>query len=155
MTLPLVPTYIPIKDAAAKYGYALAELKRLAQSGKIKAVQLPGGDMVVSENELEFPVIKNQDELKAYKDKHYAELAGEATWISEAARKYDVPNPSVTRWVQAGFIKKMGVDKNRLLISEQDVAFYADVHKKFGGQGRRLFDENGLPQRPKTGPLAI
>ncbi len=33
-----------------KYGYALAELKRLAQSGKIKAVQLPDGDMVVSEN---------------------------------------------------------------------------------------------------------
>ena len=61
-----LPTYIPIKDAATKYGYGLRELKRLAQSGKIKAVQLPGGDMVVSENELEFPVIKTKKELEAY-----------------------------------------------------------------------------------------
>ena len=34
MTLSTIPTYIPIKDAAKKYGYVLVELKRLAQSGK-------------------------------------------------------------------------------------------------------------------------
>jgi predicted site-specific integrase-resolvase len=154
MSLPTIPTYIPIKDAADKYGYALDELKRLAQSGKINAVRLPGGDMVVSENELEFPIIKTKEELKAYKDKHYADLAGKETWVSKAARDYEIPHQSISQWIKAGYIRKVGMDKNRVLVSEQDVAFYANMHKKFGGQGRRLFDEHGLPYRPKTGPLA-
>lgn len=49
MTFPTLPTYIPIADAARKYGYALDELKKMAQSGKINAVQLPDGDVIVSE----------------------------------------------------------------------------------------------------------
>lgn len=151
----VLPTYVPIEDAAKKYGYALTELKRMAQSGKIKAVKLPDGDMIVSENELEFPEIKTKEELQAYKDKHYADLAGKETWVSEAAREYKVSHPNIVRWVQAGYISNLGKEQNKTLISEQDVAFYADVHNKFGGRGRRLFDENGLPQRPKTGPLAL
>mgnify|MGYP002641732890 CR=1 FL=1 len=154
MTLQSIPTYIPIKDAAKKYGYALAELKRLAQSGKIKAVQLPSGDMVVSENELEFPEIKTKEELKAYKDKHYADLAGKETWISKAARDYKVSQPNVGRWVQAGFIRQVGQNMNKILINEQDVAFYADMHNQFGKRGRQLFGEDGIPRRPGTGPLA-
>jgi hypothetical protein len=150
-----LPTYIPIKDAAAKYGYGLRDLKRMAQSGKIKAVQLPGGDMIVSENELEFPVINSKEELEAFKQEKYPELAGKTTWISQAAREYQVPHQSIVRWIQAGYIQKFGKEQNRLLISEQDTAFYSDMHKKFGGRGRQLFDDNGLPQRPKTGPLAI
>ena len=154
MTLQAIPTYIPIKDAAKKYGYTLADLKRLAQSGKIKAVKLPDGDMVVSENELEFPDIKTKEELKAYKDKYYADLVGKETWVSNAARKYDIPHQNIVRWLQAGYIRKLGNEQNRTLVSEQDVAFYVAFHKKFGKKGRRLFDENGLPQRPKTGSLA-
>ena len=150
-----IPTYIPIKDAATKYGYGLAELKKMAQSGKIKAVQLPDGDMIVSENELEFPEIKTKEELNAYKDKHYADLKGKTTWISKAARDYNVSQPNIGRWVQAGFISQMGKDMNKVLISAQDVAFYANIHNKFGKRGRRLFDKNGLPQRPRTGPLAL
>ena len=149
-----LPTYIPIADAARKYGYDLDELKRLAQSGKIKAVQLPDGDMVVSKNELEFPEINTKEELKAYKDEHYADLAGKETWVSKAARDYKVPHQSILRWVQAGYIRSMGQDMNRIQISEQDVAFYADMHRQFGKRGRQLFDKNGIPQRPKTGPLA-
>jgi len=149
-----LPIYIPIEDAAKKYGYGLLELKRLALSGKIKAVQLPDGDMVVSENELEFPEINTKEELKAYKDKHYADLAGKETWISKAARDYKVSHPNIVRWVQAGYIRQMGQDMNKTLISEQDVAFYAAMHNQFGKRGRQLFDEDGIPQRPKTGPLA-
>ena len=154
MTLQAIPTYIPIKDAAKKYGYTLADLKRLAQSGKIKAVKLPDGDMVVSKNELEFPDIKTKEEIKNYKDKHYADLAGKETWISKASRDYKVSQQSIGRWVETGYIRQMGQDMNRTLISEQDVAFYANLHNQFGKRGRRLFDENGFPQRPKTGPLA-
>jgi predicted site-specific integrase-resolvase len=144
-----LPTYIPIEDAAVKYGYGLAELKRMAQSGKIKAVQLPDGDMIVSENELEFPVIKTKEELQAYKEQHYADLAGKTTWISKAARDYSINHATIVRWVRAGYIQELGKEKNRRLISKQDVAFYATLHKKFGMKGRKLFDQNGLPQRPK------
>ena len=150
MTLSTIPTYIPVADAAKKYGYDLDELKRLAQSGKINAVRLPDGGMVVSENELEFPVINTKEELEVYKSKKYPQLAGKSTWISKAAREYNVSQQSIGRWVRAGYIRKMGQDMNRILISEQDVAFYADMHNQFGKRGRRLFNDNGLPQRPGT-----
>ena len=100
------------------------------------------------------PEIKTKEELQAYKDKHYADLKGKITWISQAERDYDIPNPTISKWVKVGYIRVMGKNMNRTLINEQDMAFYAAIHKKFGGQGRHLFDENGLPQRPKTGPLA-
>jgi hypothetical protein len=149
-----LPTYIPIADAAKKYGYDLDELKKMAQSGKISAAVLPGGDMVVSANELEFPKINTKKELDAYKNKHYGDLQGKSTWISKAAREHNVPHQSIMRWVQAGYIRQMGQEMNKILISEQDVAFYAAMHNQFGKRGRQLFDEKGIPQRPKTGPLA-
>lgn len=150
----VLPTYIPIVDAAKKYGYALDELKKLAQSGKINAVQLPNGDLVVSEKQLEFPEINSLEELKQYKDTHFGELKDQATWIAQAERDYGVPNPTISKWVKDGYIQVMGKDMNRTMISKQDVAFYATMHNQFGRQGRRLFDDQGLPYKPKTGPLA-
>ncbi len=67
-----LPTYIPIKDAAAKYGYGLRDLKRMAQSGKIKAVQLPDGDMVVSEKS----VMSNLAKIELPEFKQHRALAG-------------------------------------------------------------------------------
>ena len=149
-----LPTYIPIADAADKYGYDLDELKKMAQSGMINAAVLPGGDMVVSVSQLEFPKINSKEDLRTYKDNHYAELKGKSTWVSKAARDYQVSHPNIVRWVQAGYIRQIGQDMNKTLISEQDVAFCAAMHNQFGKRGRQLFDKDGIPQRPKTGPLA-
>ena len=145
-----LPTYIPIKDAAAKYGYGLRDLKRMAQSGKIKAVQLPGGDMVVSEKSVKSSLVK----IKLPEFKKHSALAGNPIWLSEAERKYEISTPTLSRWVKAGYISKIGVDGNRVLLNEQDVAYCADVYKERGGQGKRIFAEDGTPYKPKTAPLA-
>ncbi|MBN1306202.1 MAG: hypothetical protein JXA13_17330 [Anaerolineales bacterium] len=47
-----LPTFIPIQDAANKFGYDLPKMKELVESGKIDAVQLPDGDLIVSEGRL-------------------------------------------------------------------------------------------------------
>ena len=150
MPLPSIPTYIPIKDAAAKYGYALSDLKRLAQSGKIKAVQLPDGDMIVSENSVKEKTRK--EDLPEYK-KH-AKLANETTWVSKAARDYDLPHSTISRWTQLGHIKQMGKQGNKTLLSAQDMAYCAEIYQTRGGQGKRIFNPDGTPYTPKTGPLS-
>lgn len=145
-----LPTYIPIADAADKYGYDLDELKKMAQSGKINAAVLPGGDMVVSENSVKEKTRK--EDLPEFKQ--FNSLAQLPIWLSEAERKYGISTPTLSRWVKAGYISKIGLDGNRVLLNEQDVAYCAEIYKKRGGQGKRIFAQNGTPYQPKTGPLA-
>ena len=145
----VLPTYIPIKDAAAKYGYALTDLKRLAQSGKINAAVLPDGDMVVSENSVQESLKK--EDLPEYK-KH-AELAEETIWVSKAARDYGISHSTVVRWAQLGYIRKMGKQGNKTLLSAQDMAYCAEIYNTRKGQGKRIFNPDGTPYTPKTGPL--
>ena len=150
MTLPAIPVYIPLEDAAKKYGYALVELKRLAQSGKISAAVLPDGDMVVSESSVKSKVRKKED-LPEYKK--YAELAEETIWVSKAARDYGISHSTVVRWAQLGYIRKMGKQGNKTLLSAQDMAYCAEIYNTRKGQGKRIFNSDGTPYTPKTGPL--
>ena len=152
MTLPLVPTYIPIKDAAVKYGYGLLELKKMAQSGKINAVKLPDGDLVVSEDKLKDTLPK--EKLPEYK-KH-KELAEQTIWVSKATRKYSISHPTINRWVSLGFIKKMGTQGNKVLLNAQDVAYCAEVYRlRGGGQGKRIFAKDGTPYKSNPALLAV
>ena len=43
-----VPTYIPLPEAAQKHGLSEQALTQLIQAGKIEAVQLPSGEVLVS-----------------------------------------------------------------------------------------------------------
>jgi len=151
MTLPTIPVYIPLEDAAKKYGYALTELKRLAQSGKINAAVLPDGDMVVSESSVKAKARK--EDLPEYK-KH-AELANETIWVSKAARKYGISQSTISRWTQLGYIKKMGMQGNKSLLNAQDMAYCAEIYDARKGQGKRIFNSDGTPYTPKTGPLSL
>ncbi|MBT7071523.1 MAG: hypothetical protein HN855_06265 [Anaerolineae bacterium] len=145
-----LPAYMPIADAADKYGYDLDELKKMAQSGKINAAVLPGGDVVVSEDSVKEKTRK--EDLPEFKQ--FSLLAGNSIWLSEAERKYDVSTPTLSRWVKAGYISRIGLEGNRVLLNEQDVAYCAEIYKKRGGQGKRIFAEDGTPYKPKTAPLA-
>ena len=147
MTLPI---YIPVTEAAEKYGYDLDELKKMARSGKINAAVLPDGDMVVSDASIKAKTLKKED-LPEYKK--FADLADEVTWGSKAERDYEIPTPTISRWVKSGYIKKRGVQGRKVLLSAQDVAYCAEIYKTRGGQGKRIFAENGTPYVPKTGPL--
>jgi len=88
--------------------------------------------------------------------KHLA-LCGIGIGMNEASRKYDVPQPTISRWAKAGWIRVMGKDpgyvqNRRLWIDEGEVAYCAEVYhlKQAGGrkQGRKLFAGDGTPFEP-------
>lgn len=145
-----LPTFLPVSEAARKYGLEEARLRELVEKGKIRAGVI-AGEMVVSEDEVRNQAVTRKEDLPEYK-KH-AHLKGVPIWISEAERKYRVPNPTISVWVKRGLIKVLGYEKNRKLIDEADVAYCAEIYNQRKGQGKWLFDENGLPYKPKTGPL--
>jgi len=80
--------------------------------------------------------------------RRHADLKGKETWISKASRDYDIPNPTISRWVQHGYICSLGTHGNKTLIDEADVAYCAEIYRRRGGQGRRLFNPDGTPYTP-------
>jgi len=149
----VLPTFIPLPEAARKYGLSQARLRSLVESGKIRAGVIEG-KMVVSEDEVREQAVTRKEDLPEYK-KH-AHLKGVPIWISEAERKYNVPNPTIWRWTKLGIIKLLGTEKNRVLLDEADIAYCATIyHTRDPKQGRRLFDSQGLPYKRKTGPLSL
>jgi hypothetical protein len=150
MTLPLIPVYIPLEDAAKKYGYTLTDLKRLAQSGKIKAVQLPDGDMIVSENSVKGK--RKKEDLPEYK-KHL-DLKGTGFGLRESAEKHGIPRSTLQGWVSKKIVAIIGREGRKILLDQADVSYCAEIYKAVGGQGRRIFNDDGTPYVPKTGPLA-
>jgi predicted site-specific integrase-resolvase len=149
MTTPTLPTYLPIAEAARKYGMSVSRLRALINDGKIKAAMVMN-NLVVDEDEVRAKTIQRKEDLPEYK-KH-AHLKGVPIWVSEAARKYQITDRTIINWVERGFIKTLGYEKNRRLLDEADVAYCAEIYNQNKGQGKWTFDKYGLP-RKKTGPL--
>jgi hypothetical protein len=147
----VLPTFIPLPEAARKYGMSVSRLRALINDGKIKAAMVMN-NLVVDEDEVRTKTIQRKEDLPEYK-KH-AHLRGKEIWVSEAARKYNLLHPSILKWVKAGVIRQIGIRGNKVLLDEADVAYCAEIYHLFGKQGRKLFDEHGLPYKPKTGPLS-
>ncbi len=151
-----LPQFLPLPEAARKYGFSQARLKALIESGTIRAAMI-GEEVVVSEDQVRGQAIQEKglrkEDLPEYQ-KH-AHLKGQAIWISEAARKYNILQPTLSKWVRAGIINVLGKEANRILIDEADVAYCAEIYRKRGKPGRILFNPDGTPYKPKTGPLVI
>lgn len=151
-----LPTFLSISEAARKYGLDEARLQALVDEGKIRA-GVAMGEVVINEEEVRNEAIQekglSKEDLPEYK-KHI-HLKGNPIWISEAARRYNIPAPTLTRWVKAGYIKRLRVDGNKIIVDEADVAYCHEIHKKYGKQGRILFSSDGTPYKPKTSPLAV
>ena len=145
-----LPTYIPIADAADKYGYDLDELKKMAQSGKINAAVLPGGDMVVSESSIKGNLRK--EDLPEYKQ--FIKLKGTGLGLRESADEYNLPVSTLRGWVTKKIVSTIGIDGRKTLLDQADVAYCAKIYHAIGGQGKRIFNLDGTPYKPKTGPLA-
>jgi hypothetical protein len=80
--------------------------------------------------------------------KKYSDLADKPIHNRLAERKYQVPSPTITRWVKRGLIRVLGKNKNRQMLNEQDIAYCADIyHQHDSPRGNWLFDESGLPYR--------
>jgi transposase-like protein len=151
-----LPTFVPISEAAHKYGLDEDNLRSLIQAGKIRAGVIMG-EVVVSEEEVRSEAIEvkglRKEDLPEYK-KH-AHLKGQIIWIREAERQYGIPADTLSEWYRKGYIRKLGNEGKKILLDEADVAYCSEIYKKSGKQGRILFNPDGTPYRPKTGPLAI
>jgi len=140
-----LPSFISMTEAAHHLGVGEARLRRMIEVGTIKAAII-SGETVVSKASVRELTPKEQ--LPEYK-KH-AHLKGVPIWISDAARRYNIPQVTVSRWVQKGLIKTIGADKNKILLDEQDIAYCAEIHHERGGQGKWLFKTDGTLYIPRT-----
>ena len=123
----------------------------MVDSGKIDAVALPDGEIAVSEKSMNKPLRK--EDLPEYK-KH-AHLVGVEVGIAEAAREFGMATSTVHGWVKSNYVARLGQNGQKILIDKADVAYCVEIYKKHGQQrGRRLFNDDGTPYKPKTGPLA-
>jgi hypothetical protein len=127
---------------------------RVDQYGKIKAAMVMNNLVVVNEDEVrDNAQTLRKEDLPEYKK--FAHLTGQSIWLSEASRLYNIPQQTISRWVQMGIIKKLEPSGNKVMIDQADMAYCAEIyHSRQTKQGRRLFEKNGLPYKPKTGPLS-
>jgi transposase-like protein len=156
-----LPTFLPIPEAARKYGLEEARLRQLVEKGKIRA-GVVAGEMVVSEEEVQKRV-EREIQKRAEREqgsgvrkedlpewKQFSHLDGKGIGLSEAAQSYKVNAPTIYRWYKAGFIRKVGKKTVRggtkMLLNEADVAYCAYVYLHSGwSRGKRVFRKEGLP----------
>ena len=111
--------------------------------------------IVVNEEDVLHQAVESQglskEDLPEYK--MYAHLKGNPIWIREASRRYKVSPDTLSEWCRKGYIRKLGTDGNKVLIDEADVAYCASIYARVARQGRRVFNPDGTPYRPKTSSL--
>ena len=160
MALSLTPTYIPLKHAVRKYGIAEKTLLDQIKSGSIATGQLPDGELLVAERDLN----TNLDPSLQIRQEDFVNLQRQPISISEASRKYSsehvfIPPQNFSRWAKSGHIKILERGW-KVLLNEADVAYCAAIYKAkyefYGGQlaGVPIFDENGKPYRLKHSDTA-
>ncbi len=150
-----LPVFLPLSEAARKYGLDEERLRELVEKGKIRAGRLPGSDEVlVSEDEVQKQaemqrgLVQSKEDLLEYQQ--YNHLKGVEIEFGEAARKYRIPPATLHGWVSKSIVKTINRQGKRVTLDEQDVAYCAKIYEQRKGQGRWLFDKNGLPYMPKS-----
>ena len=134
--------YIPLDQAARKYGISPNVLRQRVDSGKLAFARLPNGGLLVAEHDIDPSInIKRED---------FDHLRGQRIAVREAATKYGIPYPLVSRWASAGYIKVLERGW-RVFLDEADVAYCAAVYQAkseiYDGkmQGVPIFDKDGNP----------
>jgi len=160
--MPQLPQLLPLEEAAAQTGLDVATLRNLVEQGKVMAGTLPSGEIAVAVQEgkvvekVETNGTQEQRPRRKEDTPEYqavAHLKGRPIWISAAARKYGLNHQTLLNWVKRGIVRRLGREKNRVLLDEADVAYCATIyHKRGGKRGQRLFDKDGLPYQPKWKP---
>jgi transposase len=148
-----VPTYIPLADAIQKYGISEEALTQLIKAGKIEAVQLSSGELLVAADNGSPP--KTKDQIIQEK---FANLQGQPITITEAAEKYNVPRSTVEKWVERKYIDIVDSNSYPMKVNEADVSYCVEVYQERKAMGITggvpLLDENGLPYELKHPTLS-
>jgi len=142
-------TVIPLPEAAKRLRLSPDVLTRLVQDDKIRvrSVRTAGdGQIMLDEGDVERMV-----KAKALRDKIWEKVAkfeGETISIREA-EEYGVSYPTLYRCIEMGYIranKANGTGRGRKrLLNKADVAYVAELAKRGGGRGHRLFGPDTIP----------
>ena len=146
-----VPTYLPLSEAARKFNLSENVLTQLVETGKIEAVRLPSGEVLVPADNGTNTRTKQQ-----IIEEQFAGLRGQLITLSEAAQKYDIPRSTIQSWVyRSNYIEPVG-DNYPLVVDEAEVAYCANIYKQRRASGSKapLLDEDGLPYELKHPDLA-
>ncbi|MCL4304066.1 MAG: hypothetical protein KJ077_50750 [Anaerolineae bacterium] len=94
-----VPVYLPLAEAAKKYGLPETVLTQQIQAGKIEAVQLPTGELLVSAENNGHNKLKTKEEIITEK---FAHLRKKPITIAEATKAYHVQRITLLGWIKLG-----------------------------------------------------
>jgi hypothetical protein len=147
-----LPTYIPLEEAARRYGLSRDVLTQLIEDDRIEAVTTAQGDILVSDDGAK--QTKTKEQIIAEKFGH---LQNNPITVSEAEAKYSLQNMTIRRWIAKGYIEVLE-DNYPIKIHEAEVAYCASIYhqrqKKGVRSGAPLLDENGLPYELKHPELS-
>jgi len=90
-----VPTYLPLSEAANKYNLSENVLTQLIQAGKIEAVRLPSGELLVSANN-DPKKIKTKEQIIAEK---FGDRIEQPVTVSEASERYEILGRTIREWI--------------------------------------------------------
>lgn len=149
-----VPTYIPLPEAARRYDLSEKMLTQLVQAGKIEAVRLLSGEVLVPANN-DTHKIKTKEQIIAEK---FKELIDQPITITEASRKYNIPGSTIREWIPLEYVHIINFGGYPMKLDEAEIAYCAEVYHERKASGIRsgapLLDENGLPYELKHPELS-
>jgi hypothetical protein len=117
-----IVTMVSIDQAAEETGSDPAEIRYLIDRRAIKAVQNLNRHVFIPTSDL-----KRLERLSGLHN-----LEGRPIHQSEAARKYDLRQPSISNWRRSGLIRTVGKEGNKVLINEADVALIKAAIEEIG-----------------------
>jgi len=140
-----LPTYIPLNQAATRYGVNVAMLHRAVESGIMQAVRTPEGKILVESEDVRMITERNTlwDRVK--------HLDGNSIGLEEACRKYRLSTTSVYRWIGQGYVRVLSDQRGggrgrKRTLNEADVAYASLVAETRGRQqGKRIFTREFIP----------
>ncbi len=148
-------TYIPLPEAARKYGISPEALTRLVRDGIIRLAHTEEGDSVITVSTIAAAADVIRDEIRP---EQYRHLRGRRIRLMDAARKYAVSDPNLINWTNRGYICVHKRGFQHLELDEADVAYVTAIHKrgreltgspiKAGWVLKRVLEANGKDERP-------
>ena len=170
--LPILQTvavsyrFYPLDEASLRTGHSEAELRADAEAGKILAGMLNGElQIAVTEDNRLVRIAQPAPEpegddinarLRQIRREDFAHLEGQAITVSEAAKKYGVPLPTLYRWMRRGFLTILKQQGRRKFLDEASVAYCAEIYnvrKPFGTRAP-LLETDGTPYLLRKPELA-
>ncbi len=138
--MPELPAYITIDEAARRYQISTQMLTNLAESGRIKMIQVDGqAAMAEQDARLISTAVKLWEQV--------AHLDGQPITISRARTEYKIGSATLYNWIRRGIVRVIKrVGNSTVLLNEADVAYAAQVaNQRNVRRGRKTFTPEFLP----------